>query len=240
MGKVVLETSYSKTDPLKKLKMQPSLIFHPSNLTYPAFAHTHLPEFESLDRYELPWAVFGCLTYAKTPPLPTTQLKDFLHLMKSVGTLNHSHPDLLHWFARVEHSSSARWHLHFLLGHERVTNGRHTPMSVETVCEFIESQWFHGNAEVTPYDPREDGVGYVTKITDPQLIGETKMSQSLIRLLKKLPHSGRRESEIKKINQYHVEDRDPLTTELVVKLSRTKKSGDRIGFMDEIQREKVA
>jgi hypothetical protein len=111
-------------------------------------------------------------------------------------------------------------------------------MTVETVCEFIKSQWFHGDAEdVVPYDQHEDGVGYVTKLTDQQLIGATKMSSSLIRILKKLPSSGRREAEIKKINAYHVEDRDPFTTELVVKLSRTKKEGDRIGFYDEIQRE---
>jgi hypothetical protein len=84
----------------------PSFIFHPANLSYPAFAHAHLPEFESLDRYELPWAIFGTLTYAKNPPLPTTQLRDFWQLMIAVGTLNHSHPDLLHWFARVEHSAA--------------------------------------------------------------------------------------------------------------------------------------
>lgn len=215
----------------------PSPIFHPANLTYPAFAHAHLPEYESLDRYEYPWAIFGTLTYAKNPPLPTTQLRDFWQLMVAVGTLNHSHPDLLHWFVRVEHSSSARWHLHFLLGHERVTNGHHTPMTVETVCDFIKSQWFHGDTDVVPYDPREDGVGYVTKITDPQLIGATKMSSSLFRILKKLPHSGRREAEIKKINAYHVEDRDPFATELIIKLSRKKQEGDRIGFYDEIQRE---
>lgn len=110
-------------------------------------------------------------------------------------------------------------------------------MTVETVCDFIKSQWFHGDTDVVPYDPREDGVGYVTKITDPQLIGATKMSSSLFRILKKLPHSGRREAEIKKINAYHVEDRDPFATELIIKLSRKKQEGDRIGFYDEIQRE---
>lgn len=217
--------------------MQLPSIFHPANLSYPAFAHHHLSEFESLDRYENQWAIFGGLTYAKNPPQPSTQIKDFEHLMKSLGTLNHSHPDLLHYFVRVEHSSSERWHLHFLLGHERVTNGRHTSMTVQTACDFLKSQWFHGNAHVVPFDPSEDGVQYVTKIQDRHLIGLTRMSPTLVKVLKKLPHSDRRENEIKEISRHHANDRDPLTTELVVKLGRiTDANAGFIGFMDESPR----
>lgn len=211
----------------------PSSIFAPWNLSYQAFARHHLSEFESLDRFENKWAIFGTLTYAKTPPIPSTQLKDFFHLMTSLGTLNHSHPDLLHWFARVEHSSSARWHIHFILGHERVTNGHHNPMTVSTACDFIESQWFHGDADVIPYDQSLDGVGYVTKINDRDLVGITRMSSSLVRTLKKLPHSVRREDEIKSISQYQSQDRDPLATELLINLRRKDKSS-QVSFMDEV------
>ena len=217
----------------------PSSIFHPANLSYQAFAHAHLPEFESLDRYENKWVIFGTLTYAKTPPLPSTQLKDFEHLMKSLSTLNHSHPDLLHYFARVEHSSSARWHLHFLLGPERVTNGRHTPMSAALACEFLKSQWFHGDADVVPYDQSKDGVGYVTKIGDRNLTGLTRMSPTLVKVLKKLPHADHREKEIKEIGRYCSEQRDPFITELVIALRR-KDDTSRVCFMDEARSGMVA
>lgn len=236
----VLDTEQIESDPNKITQMQPPpSIFHPANLSYPAFAHYHVSEFESLDRYPHAWAIFGCLTYAKNPPQPSTQLKDFEHLMKSLGTLNHSHPDLLHYFVRVEHSSSERWHLHFLLGHERVTNGRHTPMTVQTACDFLKSQWFHGDAKVVPYDQSEDGVGYVTKIRDPQLTGLTWTSPSLFKLLKKLPSSPRRPAEIKEIARYHSEDRDPLATQLVIKLRR-KGNANAVCFMDEIASRMVA
>ena len=212
-------------------------IFFPATTSYRTFAYTHLPEFESLDRYENKWAFSGTLTYAKTPPLPSTQLKDFIHLMKSLGMLNHSHPDLLHYFVRVEHSPSARWHLHFLLGHERVTNGRHTPMTVQTACDFLSTHWFHGNAEVVPSDRSEDGVGYITKMNDRDLIGETRMSPSLVKVLKNLPHSVRREDECAQLARYQKENRDEVAAELLTKLRRV---GSNVCFMDEAPSRRVA
>lgn len=150
--------------------------------------------------------------------------------MESLSELNHSHPDLLHWFVRVEHSLAERWHLHFLLGHERTTNGHHTPMTVETVCRFLSSQWFHGESHVVPYDRTEDSVGYVTKTPDRTLIGKTQMSPSLFKILKRAPSSSRREDEIKRIGRYHDEQRDPDIAEIIIKLRRI---GINASFGDE-------
>jgi hypothetical protein len=210
-------------------------IFHPANLTYPAFAYHHLAEFEALDRYDHQWCIAGCLTYAKTPPPPHTQLNDGEQLIQRLSNLNRSHRDQLHWVIRAEYSPGKRWHLHFLIGAERVINGQHQKMSVEDACFFLSSHWLHGNAEVKRYDPSEDGVGYLTKIRDRQLIGDTRISKHLKKLLTKLPHSDRRENEIKEISRHHAHDRDPLTTELVIKLGRIKKTGF-IGFIDESPR----
>jgi hypothetical protein len=215
--------------------MQLPSIFHPANLSYQSFGYYHLSEFEPLDRYDLEWAIFGTATYAKTPPTPFRQLKDFEEWVQLLGDLNHSHRDLLHWFARVEYSPGKRWHLHFMLGHERITNGRHQKMSVEDACTLLSSHWLHGNAVVEPYDKSEDGVAYLTTIGDRQLVGDTRMSWSLKKHLKKLLHSSRREEEIKEISRHHAHGRDPFTTELVIKLGRIKESGF-IGFMDESPR----
>lgn len=208
----------------------------PSNFpfieSYTDFSGSHLPEFESLDRIDNRWFIFGTLTYAKTPPRPATQLADFVQLMDVLGQQNRSHPDLLHWFARVEYSPGKLYHLHFILGEERIKNGYDHPMSVEETCQFLKNHWGHGMAEVEQYDPSEDGVGYITKTINTDKIGDTLMSPKLKRLLKKLPHSDRRENEIKEISRHHAHGRDPFITELVIKLGRIKETGF-IGFIDE-------
>lgn len=187
-----------------------SSIYTAENEAFKAFCDSHLPEFESLDRLENNWAVFGCLTYAEPAPLPRTQINDFKYLMKLLGMLNHSHPDLLHWFVRVEHSFSGEWHMHFLLGHERVTNGHHTPMTPDKACKFLSANWTHGLSKIERYNKWEDGVGYVTKTSPNAPDGITRMSPALFDLLEDTPPTDRREKEVKRIARYKAEGLDDL------------------------------
>ena len=163
------------------------------NSTYKQFINNHLPEFEPLDRYE-DYAIFGTLTYALCPPCEKTQLSDFVEFIKNIGNLNHSHPDLLHYFVRVEYSDSDRRHMHFLLGHHRITNGHHIQLTVEQACAFLQEHWTHGNCQVVPYDPCQDAVEYITKINSA-LHGCCLFSPSFKKHLTKLPNSNKREMQ---------------------------------------------
>jgi hypothetical protein len=201
--------------------------------SYSSFTSTHLPEFESLDRLNNQWFIFGTLTYRHTPPLPATQLKDFVQLMDRLGQLNFCHPDLLQWFVRVEYSFGARWHLHFLLGEDRIANGYTKPMSVDDGCRFLKKNWSHGDADIRPYDLSEDGVGYLTKTLQPDQIGDTLMSKKLKRVLKNLPHSCWREDLFNLRERCARENRDEFGVELITRLRRR---GTDACFMDEARK----
>jgi len=195
IGYVVQGLSYYSRTKLCNHANKPNMqtLFNNHDSNYNQFINNHLSEFEPLDRYE-EYAIFGTLTYALSPPTEKTQLSDFLEFIKNIGNLNHSHSDLLHYFVRVEYSDSDRRHMHFLLGHHRITNGHHTQLTVEQACAFLERQWTHGNCQVVPYDACQDAVEYVTKINSA-LHGSCLFSPSFKRCLSRLPNSNKREMQ---------------------------------------------
>jgi hypothetical protein len=192
----------------------------------------HHPEFESLDRLCNQWSIFGTLTYRNDPPSPTTQVKDCIQLFTTLGNLNHSHTDLLQWVVRVEYSEGSRFHLHFILGGDRIVNGHHHPMSVADACKVLCDNWTHGSSEVVPYDPSEDGVGYITKGRKSKRIGLFVFSPTLKKILKKLPHATWRDEECQALDRYVAKGLDPhgLEIELITKL---KRKGVPVCFYDE-------
>lgn len=207
-----------------------------SSASLSTFIEKQCPEFESLDRLNNKWEFFGTLTYAKEPPLPSTQVRDCIQLFDTLGQLNHSDPDLLQWVVRVEYSESDRYHMHFLLGADRVTvNAHHHPLTVGEACEYLTKHWTHGRCLVEPYNPAEDGVGYITKGKHDPHVGLFVFSNKLKRALKNLPHSDWRENECKEIDRYIARGLEPdsLELELLVKLRRVRVP---VCMFDEAQR----
>jgi hypothetical protein len=172
-----------------------------SSSSLSSFIEKHHPEFEPLDRLCNQWSIFGSLTYRNDPPSPTKQVKDCIQLFATLGDLNHSHTDLLQWVIRVEYSEGNRYHLHFLLSGDRIVNGHHHPMTVENACKVLCDNWTHGTRKVVPYDPAEDGVGYITKGKKSEHVGLFVFSPALKKLLKKLPRATIREEECREIDR---------------------------------------
>ena len=127
----------------------------------------HLPISHFLRRYNIEsWICFGLLTH-KYPTKLETQVEHFRTLMDTLGGPNHCFGKRLHWFLRAEGGNGPNdklRHLHFILGGHKVTDGHYRQFYIIEVCDFLNANWSHGMSFVQPYQPDEDGVGYVTKI----------------------------------------------------------------------------
>jgi hypothetical protein len=199
----------------------------------------HLPHYSALMEYDISnWVCFGTLTH-KYPASPAVQIARFKTLMDTIGSLNHSFGRRLHWVVRVEGKNEGdaanlqdeekRAHLHFLLARHKVVDGHKHQLTPAGTCHFMEKVWEYGRAEVEPYDPAKDGLGYILKCPSGPKSKEwedtVEMSPSLLTYLTK-----------KKLMEPYA-DRDPFAVGILLEL---RKRGTQACFGDEIPRWRAA
>lgn len=179
----------------------------------------HLPHYSAFKQYHpSDWICFGGLTHKHSASI-NTQLDHFKTLMDSLGSLNGSHGHRLYWVVRVEKNLSNEYHLHFLLGGHKVTDGHKHQFTPKQACEFIAKKWKHGTCSTEVYDLRKNGLGYILKTNGHDSDDTVVLSRSLNTFLKR-----------KKVDPYH--GCDPLSVELVKIL---KSQGVKAGFGDQME-----
>ena len=121
------------------------------------------PDRFTLEKYA--WQFWGTLTF-RSPSIRQLTRKRFCAMLRASARACQVRFENLLWFLAPEVGESGSPHLHFLLGA--------LPQSAVTLatCRLLMTLWRKkggGISKIEIYNPRKDGLGYVTKSMGPQL-----------------------------------------------------------------------